>query len=521
MEIVHGSALLVKTKDPNKITEVIRKSKVVHEQDGVYDTLVHWSLANAHLLKNLGFNKVLSPILEQYSWPGAYKPFAHQKDTASFLTLNRRAFCLNAMGTGKTSAAAWAADYLLEQGAVKRVLIICPLSIMDCAWRKDLFNTVMHRRVDIAHGTATQRAKVIRGDAEFVIINYDGIESVRYEIMRGGFDLVICDESTALKNAKTRRWKMVNSLITSDTWLWLMTGTPAAQSPFDAYGQAKLVNPKSVPAYATAFKDQIMIKVGTFQWVPKHDAMEVVHKIMQPAIRYTTEECLDLPEQLYTTYELDMSDQQKKYYEILRKEGVIQAVGEDVTAVNAAVQMGKLLQISSGAVYSDTGEVLEFDCKEKLNAMLDVVQQASHKTLIFCAFRHSIDLVEKFLNENGIQTGVIHGGVSAGKRTKIFNNFQEAKEPGVLIIQPQAAAHGVTLTAANVVIWFSPTTSAETYLQANARVHRAGQKNPCLVVHLCSSPVEKKLYKALETRTLAQNALLEMYKEFLVFGGNK
>jgi SNF2 family DNA or RNA helicase len=89
----------------------------------------------------------------------------------------------------------------------------------------------------------------------------------------------------------------------------------------------------------------------------------------------------------------------------------------------------------------------------------------------------------------------------------------------VLIIQPQAAAHGVTLTAANVVVWFSPTTSAETYLQANARVHRAGQKNPCLVVHLCSSPVEKKLYKALEDRTLAQSTLLDMYKSLL--GGKK
>lgn len=519
MEIVHGSALLVKTKHPHKITEVIRRSKIVKEQHGVYETLVHWDLANAHLLKNLGFKKVISPIVEHYRWPGAYRPFSHQKETAAFLTLNRRAFCLNAMGTGKTSAAAWAADYLLEQGAINRVLIVCPLSIMDCAWRKDLFNTVMHRRVAIAHGSREQRIKVIKSNAEFVIINYDGIESVRDYLARGGFDLIICDESTALKNAKTKRWKMLNSLVAPDTWLWLMTGTPAAQSPFDAYGQAKLVNPSSVPAYATAFKDQVMVKYSTFQWVPRRDAMDIVYKVMQPAIRFTTEECLDLPEQLYTTYELEMSQQQKKYYVKLHKEMVIQAAGEEVTAVNAAIQMGKLLQISSGACYSDTGEVIEFDCTEKLNTLLEVVQQASHKSLVFCAFRHSIALVERFLNDNGIQTGVIHGGVSAGQRTKIFNEFQTAKEPGVLIIQPQAAAHGVTLTAANVVVWFSPTTSAETYLQANARVHRAGQKNPCLVVHLCSSPVEKKLYKALENRTLAQNTLLEMYKG--IIGGAK
>ena len=139
----------------------------------------------------------------------------------------------------------------------------------------------------------------------------------------------------------------------------------------------------------------------------------------------------------------------------------------------------------------------------------------SHKTLVFCAFRHSIETVQRHLSKHGISNEAIHGGVSAKKRTDIFNSFQKNKDPQVLVIQPQAAAHGVTLTAANTVCWFSPTTSAETYLQANARVHRAGQKNPCLVVHLCSSPVEKQLYKALESRTLVQKDLLNMYKSFL------
>ena len=881
MEIVHNNALLVRTRDPDKITQVIQKSKVIKDEEGVAEVLVQWNLGHAMILKNLGFKKVLSPILGHYSWPGMYKPFAHQKDTAAFLTIHKRAFCLNAMGTGKSAAAAWAADYLLEQKAIRRVLIICPLSIMDCAWRSDLFKTVMHRRVGIAHGSREQRVNVIKGNYDFVIINYDGVEVVRDELARGGFDLIIADECfpkgtqvvtpngsksidtvsvgdivetswgprpvtrvfkkksdtlvevrfedgrsitcteehpfattegwmpaknikgkrcitqedlphlrkafcservqkqksghilftrllekttrsalrstklptlweraqaevkrsssvlfnylcgagesgsnrrnailhrvretffcsvistevqesecmfrslrqqaavekggntekndggcsqirfdehrktsmeqgyslcrkhkreikrrqkqrslfsypwrkwhrnvesrgtfissftrffcaqfcsedlsetgqrlsdalqnglcrsntansyrsgwvqpqqfgqagarpeerssfegvrvvsvtyieqscmedvwnlevegphdyvvngvlvhncTALKNAKTRRWKAFNSLIGPDTWVWLMTGTPAAQSPEDAYGQAKIVNPSAVPSYAGAFKDKVMIKVTQFKWIPRPEAQEIVHSVLQPAIRYTTEECLDLPEQLYTTYEVPMTAQQEKYYSKLRKEMLIQAAGEEVSAVNAAVQLGKLLQISSGAVYSDTGEVVQFDASNKLNEMLNIVQGASHKTLIFCAFRHSIDTVQEFLQKHGISSSAIHGGVSAKKRTEIFRNFQESKEPEVLVIQPQAAAHGVTLTAANTVIWFSPTTSAETYLQANARVHRAGQRNPCLVVHLCSSGVEKQLYKALEDRTLAQSSLLSMYKNFL------
>jgi len=515
MEIVHNNALLVRTRDPDKITQVIQKSKVIKDEEGISEVLVAWNLGNAIILKNLGFKKPLSPILGHYAWPGMYKPFAHQKDTAAFLTIHKRAFCLNAMGSGKTNAAAWAADYLLSVGAIRRVLVVCPLSIMDCAWRSDLFKTVMHRRVGIAHGSREQRVNVIKGNYDFVIINYDGVEVVRDELAAAGFDLIIADESSYLKNAKTRRWKAFNSLIGPDTWVWLMTGTPAAQSPEDAYGQAKIVNPSAVPSYAGAFKDKVMIKITQFKWIPRPEAQEIVHSVLQPAIRYTTEECLDLPEQLYTTYEVPMTAQQEKYYSKLRKEMLIQAAGEEVSAVNAAVQLGKLLQISSGAVYSDTGEVVQFDASNKLNEMLNIVQGASHKTLIFCAFRHSIDTVQEFLQKHGISSSAIHGGVSAKKRTEIFRNFQESKEPEVLVIQPQAAAHGVTLTAANTVIWFSPTTSAETYLQANARVHRQGQRNPCLVVHLCSSGVEKQLYKALEDRTLAQSTLLSMYKNFL------
>jgi len=417
------------------------------------------------------------------------------------------------MGTGKTSSAAWAADYLLSKGIIRRVLVICPLSIMDSAWRADLFKTVMHRRVDIAHGSKDKRIKVINSDAEFVIINYDGVESVRDEIAVAGFDLIICDESSALKTATTRRWKIINSLIRPDTWLWLMTGTPAAQSPMDAYGLAKMLNPKSVPSFAGAFRDKVMFKLSSFRYIPKPEAQQIVHEVLQPAVRFTKEECLDLPDMTYNERTVQMSVQQEKYYKLLRKELLIQMAGEEVTALNAAIQMNKLLQISSGAVYSDTGEVVEFDCAHRLSEMTDVIRQSSHKTLVFANFKHAILTIRKHLDKEGITCNIIQGSVSAKKRTEIFADFQQKPDIQVLIIQPQAASHGVTLHAANTIVWFGPITSTETYLQANARVYRAGQKNPCTVVHLVGSDVERKLYKALENRTLAQNTLLAMYKE--------
>ena len=236
MKVIDNKALLMRLRNPGRVTDVIPKSKELSGNRVV----VNWGVDEAHVLKNLNIN-VPSPIEGKYKWTGKYKPFEHQKTTAGFLTLNKRAFCFNEQGTGKTASAIWAADFLMNQGRVKRALVICPLSIMDSAWREDLFSFAMHRKVDIAYGSAKKRAEIIGGDAEFVIINYDGVEIVSDAIANGGFDLVIVDEATHYKNAQTNRWKTLNKLLGSDKWLWMMTGTPAAQSPLDAYGLASHV----------------------------------------------------------------------------------------------------------------------------------------------------------------------------------------------------------------------------------------------------------------------------------------
>ena len=520
MEIVQDRAVLLNTRKPHLITEVIPNSQVVKQvalpngQTGS-TVAVKWTLRNTKLLHNLGFKKVPSPITGKYKWPGMYKPFDHQVTTAAFLTLHPRAFCLNDMGTGKTVSCAWAADYLMQLGIVKRVLIVAPLSILDTAWRADLFKTLMHRTVDIAHGAKDKRIKVIRSDAEFVIINYDGIEIVHDEIMKAGFDLIICDEATALKNHQTKRWKLMNQLLRPETWLWLLTGTPAAQSPDEAYGIAKLVNPNSVPRFYGAFRDQVMLKVTQFRYVPRPNAQEIVHQALQPAIRFTKEECLDLPEMVYVDREVPLSAQQAKYYEKLKQQLLVQAAGQEISAVNAAVEMNKLLQISSGAVYSDTGEIVEFDCTARLNELKTIIEQSSHKVLVFANFTHSIQTIQAFLSKHNITNDTINGSVALKKRSELVEKFQKSTEPHVLIIQPQAASHGITLHAANTIVWWSPIPSLEYYLQANARVHRAGQKNPCAVVHLMGSGVEKQLYKRLQNKKEDQEGLLALYKNVI------
>lgn len=511
MEIIDNKALLLKLRNPNKITTVIPKSKQV----GEHQVLVNWGLDEAQVLKNLQIKNIPSPIVAKYDWPGMYKPFDHQKTTASFLTLHRRAFCLNEQGTGKTGSVIWAADYLMKLGKIKRVLVICPLSIMDSAWRADLFKFAMHRTVDIAYGDRHKRAKIINAGAEFVIINYDGVEIVQEAIANGGFDLIVIDEANAYKNAQTTRWKTLNKILKPDTWLWMMTGTPAAQSPMDAYGLAKLVNPNGVPKFFSTFKDMVMYKISQFKWVVRPDADKIVYNALQPAIRYTKDECLDLPEMTYVTREVELTAQQKKYYNALRNQLVVQASGEQVTAVNAAVGLSKLLQISCGAVYSDSGETLEFDIGHRYKVLREVIDETQQKILIFVPFKNTIEILSKKLEDDGFTTEIINGDVSAPRRAEIFKRFQDTPNPRILIIQPQAAAHGVTLTAADTVIWWGPTPSLETYAQANARAHRAGQRHPVTIVRLQGSNAEKHLYKMLDNRIVDHTKLVELYKNLL------
>jgi len=510
MQIVDNRALRLKLRNPTRVTTVIPKSKALSDTE----VLVHWGVDETIALRELNI-QAPAPITARYSWPGQFKPMSHQRETAEFLSMNRRAFCFSEQGTGKTASAIWAADFLMEQKKVRRVLVVCPLSIMDAAWRADLFKFAMHRTVDVAHGAADKRRKIINGGAEFIIINYDGIGIVEKEIAEGDFDLIIVDEATHYKNSQSKRWKTMARLVGDDTWLWMMTGTPAAQAPTDAYGLARLVSPANVPRFFGAFRDQVMYKKSRFRWEAKPDAVETVHRALQPAIRFSKEDCLDLPDIVYMKRHVPMTKQQEVYYKKLKKDMVMEAAGAEVTTVNAAINMNKLLQISAGAVYTDDGDTLEFDISERYKVLREAIDESPNKVLVFVPFRSTIRMLADKLKADGISTEVISGEVSAGARTDIFRRFQDTPDPRVLVIQPQSAAHGVTLTAADTIVWWAPTASLETYAQANARIHRSGQVNKCTVVQLESSPVERRLYGMLDKRIDVHSQILELYDGML------
>jgi SNF2 family DNA or RNA helicase len=295
----------------------------------------------------------------------------------------------------------------------------------------------------------------------------------------------------------------------------MLTGTPAAQSPVDAFGLAKLVSPGRVPKFSTAWRDRVMVQVSKFKWVPKHVATDEVYRALQPAVRYTKKECLDLPEIIYQTRDVQLSPQASKYYHALKKQLLIEAAGEQVSAVNAAAALNKLLQISSGAVYTDKHDVVQFDIAPRLNALKEVLEETTNKVVVFVPFLHAIDIVTEFLTKEGITNEVINGSVSAQNRHDVINRFQTATDPRVLVIQPQSASHGVTLTAADTVVFWAPVMSVETYLQCIARIERVGQVNKMSVVHLRGSEVEKKIYTMLQGKVDDHQKLVDLYKQEL------
>ena len=513
MEIIDNKALVLRTRNPEKYS-VIPKHKIIGEEDGIYQVAVYWGLDESRVLRNLGVKDVPSPITKRYDWPGKFIPMAHQIETASFLTLHRRAFCFNDPGTGKTLSALWAADYLMKRGEVRRVLILCPLSIMHSAWMGDINRSVIHRSAVVAHHQqAARRIEMIQQDYEIVITNYDGLNLVADEVKNDGrFDLVIVDEANAYKNPSTDRWKALSTIIRPETYLWMMTGTPASQSPVDAYGLARLVNPSGVPKFQTAWRDKVMNKISMFKWAPKLNARDMVYDALQPAIRFTKDQCLDLPPVVTITREIPLTPQQNKYYKMLKEQMMVRAAGETISAVNAGVAVNKLLQISCGAAYTDEREVVEFDAAPRLNVLKEVLEETQRKVLIFALFRSSIDTITTYLTKAGYAVAQIHGDVTASKRGQIINDFQTTDNIRVLVMQPQATAHGITLTAADTVVFFGPLMSVEQYIQCIARADRKGQdSDKVTVVHIQSSAIEKKLFSAMSTKVSDHGLLVGMY----------
>ena len=211
------------------------------------------------------------------------------------------------------------------------------------------------------------------------------------------------------------------------------------------------------------------------------------------------------------TREVPLTPQQAKYYNMLKEQMLVQAAGETISAVNAAASVSKLLQISCGAAYTDDKEVVEFDASPRLRVLEEILEETERKVIIFALFKSTIDAIYNHLLKRGITADFINGSVTPSKRSDIIRRFQNEENPRVLVMQPQATAHGITLTAADTVVFYGPLMSVEQYTQAIARADRKGQNSDKVtVIHIQGSPIEKKMFKALEAKVSDNHLVTQM-----------
>jgi len=507
-----AQALALKLNNPNRVLDSIPSAKS-YEVRGVPLVVTPHRLDEVKVLRNLGINAP-SPILHYYDWPGQYTPFAHQKQTAAFLTLNHRGLVLNEIGTGKTASALWAADYLIETKYVKKVLILSPLSTLERVWGDGIFTELTHRKFVVLYGTAEKRMKLLKTKADFYIVNHDGFGIIAPHI-NGMFDLVIVDEAAILRNPSTQRFKIFRKWVDNNpaTRLWLMTGTPTPNDPTDAWALAKLVNSPFCTKTYTAFREQVMMKIGQWRFVPRPESIEIVKHILQPAVRYTRDECFDLPDTIVQTRQVELTADQKKHYQQMLRHFVTEAAQEGtITAVNEAVKIQKLVQIACGVAYGDDGQNIELDCTPRINLVKEVIEEAGEKVIVFVPLTGTLHMLEKELSKHW-SVGVVNGEVSSNKRNVIFHDFQHNKEPHVLVAHPQTMAHGLTLTSASTIIWYGPINSNEVYVQANGRIERIGKTHVSNVVHIEGTELEHKMYERLKNKQKLQGLLLDLIQQ--------
>lgn len=470
----------------------------------------------------------MSFSVADYAWPAfqGRKPFAHQKVTVKHMLGNKRLFVLNDMGTGKTLSAIWACDILMCASKIRRVLVIGPLSTMKSVWFNELYLNVPHRRVAIAHGTKQVRMAALKSQAEFVIINHDGVKILEDEIIAEQFDIIIIDELTAFKTHSSERSKCMKRIADAqgaasnrqrsrDGAVWGMTGEITPNSPIEAFWQCKVVNPFNqwLPKYFGQFRDACMVQINEMVWIPKPEAPQIVAMCAQPAVRFTREQCLDLPDTTYSTLETPLSAEQISYYEVMRKQALVESDSGNVTAVNAAVLLNKLLQISAGAVKNDAGRVIEIGCKDRIDQLIELFEQTPQKKLVvFATYRASIELVFKELTRRGIKCACIHGDVAQNLRAHHIQQFQTG-DLEVLILQPQSSAHGITLTASSTIVWFSLIPSNELFQQGNARIVRAGQTRKTFIYMFVSTKAEKHIARILQTKGDMSKEVLRLFAE--------
>src|SRR6266850_575781 len=453
--------------------------------------------------------------------------YAHQLEGVKFLVARSGAMLTLEMGLGKTRCALVAAQQLFAEHKIDRVLVLAPAAVR-ISWREEIFKLSyfgatqffiscvyepnkqkIFKEYDITVGR--QEKSITDNDLPIVIVSYALLPQQRHvkalaKWAASGKTLLLCDESSFLKNRTAKQTKGSAEIAASCEYKWLLTGTPIANSPLDLYGQALVMQNGTPRGPLDSFKNfyhfraryaqmqPMHIGRKTFQQVVGYQHLDALTAKFAPyVLRRTKAECLDLPAKTYTTREVQLDDATWRIYQELRRDALLALPDEDVRPEpNAAVRILRLRQLTSGHVGGIIPEDLEHEgtgvrivSSEKLDwivsEILDGELSSQQALIIWCHWRSERERIQQMLATK-IEVYGVFGGQQPKNRSFNVQSFQTSTKRRVLVAQQHSGGFGLNLTAASVAVYLSNSGSYIDRVQSIDRIHRIGQKLPCLYV---------------------------------------
>lgn len=441
-----------------------------------------------------------------------YAPHNYQRYAAEFIVTHPIAALLLDMGLGKTSITLTAInDLLFDSFEVHKVLVIAPLRVARDTWSAEIekWEHLRDLHFSVAVGTEQERVAAFRTPADIYIINR---ENIQWLIEGSGipfdFDMVVIDELSSFKNHQSKRFKSLMKVRHKIKRIVGLTGTPAGNGLMDLYAEFRLLDMgERLGRFIGQYRDMYFIPdkrngMVIYSYKPQPDAEKRIYdKISDITISMKAADNLKMPNLISTECVVELSEKQKEKYDELKKELVLTADENEVTAANAASLSNKLSQMANGAVYSDEKTIIEIHDK-KLEALEDIIESMNGKpVLIAYWYNHDLERIKKRFNVREI------------KSSKDISDWNSGKIP-IAVIHPASAGHGLNLqSGGSTLVWFGLTWSLELYQQTNARLWRQGQKNTVVIHHIIAKDtIDEDVMKALQLKEKTQTDLIDAVK---------
>lgn len=437
---------------------------------------------------------------------------AHQLASVELGRGKEALFDVSDPGTGKTlvQLALWA-EHRRNGGG--KLLVVCPKSIMVSAWVEDLVKFFKYEFIP-AVATAENRLQAFQAPSDLVITNTDAVTWLIQNIkLLKDFDTIVIDESDAFRHLDSKRTKALLKLAKYFRYRRCLTGTPFDGSILEIWPQAAFLDGgkrlgQSFYAFRNAVATPIQVTSVARKWADKPGAEEAVAGLLQDiTIRHRFEDCVDIPPNSIQTMYVDLSPKHMALYQELKEEALLQLERGEVKGVNAAVLAGKLLQLTAGTVYGSTGAQLIDSDRYELVTELVAARQHS---VVFYNWDHQLTELQRLAERRGLSHAAINGNTPDRHRAGIVEAFQ-AGHHRVLFLQPQSAAHGLTLTRGRTTIWTSPVYRAALAKQGMHRIYRTGQTQKTETIYICArGTLEERVYRLLDAKASKTANLLEI-----------